>query len=254
MRWTFLDFEWSGMSSGEQAYLSILSRLHYANELILARTENTQYAADRKEYPKHIIVLMDEGEQGFHLEWQKGYISFLIKTLPHLFKPHTKIQLVFASHSPITLSDIPASHIVLLKKNIGTGAVQISGAAELSVNTFAGNIYDILKDSFFLSDGFIGKFAEAKINSLITYLNEVEAGDRRIEIAENFVSLDDHSSETFDAESARRLIQLVDEPFLREKLWELFQVKFPFASDEEKELRREIEKLQNQLNVIRGRK
>lgn len=254
MIWGFIDFEWNGMSSGEIAFLSLLSRMYLAEDLLLARTENTQYENDQKPYPASIIIFIDEGELGFHLQWQKQYLSLLVESLPRIFRGGTTIQLVFASHSPITLSDIPKSHIVLLKKLPNNSEMEVLDASELSVNTFAGNIYDLLKDSFFLTGGFIGDFAEKKINRLIHYLRQnldPEVLDiKSHRVLESAAIL---NSEEFNMQSAKALIQIVDEPILRRKLSELYIQKFSDASEEDK-IREEIERLQARLQSIKTRK
>jgi AAA15 family ATPase/GTPase len=255
MLWGFIDFEWDGMSSGEISFLSLFSRMYLAEDLILSRTENTQYEKDQKPYPSSVIIFIDEGEQGFHLQWQKRYISLLVESLPKFFKIGTKVQLIFASHSPIPLSDIPRSNIVLLKKHLKTREIEIMDASLLSVNTFAGNIYDLLKDSFFLSDGFVGNFAEGKINSLIRFLRNDTENEGGEEKSSNAILGDGFNQVhfKFNAKNAKAFIQIVDEPILRRKLWELYTQRFSGPSEEDK-IRDEIERLQAQLILINSKK
>lgn len=68
-----------------------------------------------------IVFLLDEADLGFHPEWKKRYINALTTTLPILInslKDKIKnIQIIFATHDPLTLSDIPNTNVVYLKKN-----------------------------------------------------------------------------------------------------------------------------------------
>jgi len=104
---------------------------------------------------------IDEGELGFHLQWQKEYVLKLIEIVPLIFKRGTEIQLIYATHSPISLSDLPNEHITFLKKDDNRNAIVQD---QMDKSTFSANIHDILKNSFFLTDGFMGSFAQHKIN------------------------------------------------------------------------------------------
>jgi predicted ATP-dependent endonuclease of OLD family len=91
------------MSSGEVAFLNLFSRLYHARERL------------KDEYSS-IYLFIDEGELGFHFQWQKEYLKNLISFVPKIFKDGTKIHLIFTTHSPVTLSDVPNHHIVFLNK------------------------------------------------------------------------------------------------------------------------------------------
>jgi hypothetical protein len=60
----FLDFSWSGMSSGEVAFLNLFSRLYYARERL---KEN--------DYPSSIYLFIDEGELGFIFNGKKNILK-----------------------------------------------------------------------------------------------------------------------------------------------------------------------------------
>lgn len=196
----FLDFSWSGMSSGEVAFLNLFSRLYYARERL---KEN--------DYPSSIYLFIDEGELGFHFQWQKEYLKNLISFVPKIFKEGTKIHLIFATHSPITLSDIPNHHIVFLKKDKDKG-VSILSNEEGIKHTFGANIHEILYDSFFMKDGFIGAFATEKINNVFKYLDD--------ELTKKLEKKGDYLPEQKDLEKNKLIIRNIDEPLIRVKLEE----------------------------------
>lgn len=136
MKIGFLDFYWKGMSSGEIAFLNLFARLHEVHKKL----------EDTCNYPTNIYLLIDEGEQGFHFQWQKEYLKILTEIIPEIFNDGTKIHLIFATHSPITLSDMPNNHIVFLKKYVNN---EVRVLTDNSVkNTFAANIHEILYDGF----------------------------------------------------------------------------------------------------------
>lgn len=177
--YNFLQFEWSELSTGEKAYLNLFSRFYYAKE------------KDRKDgQGETLLLLIDEGELGFHFQWQKEYVYNLITLLPHIFGERN-IQIIFTTHSPITLSDIPKSNIVFLKKDEDTRETKVVKSKN---NTFAANINELLIDSFFLRDGLAGKFAQEKIGELIKSIKNKQG----------------------DAKDHGRIEKIIGEPILKE--------------------------------------
>ena len=72
----------------------------------------------------------------------------------------------------------------------------------------AGNISELLHQSFFLHEGFIGEYARRKILSLVKYLKEDDAGD-------------DH----WDRQQAKLFIDGISEPFINKHLTMLYEMK-----------------------------
>lgn len=66
-------------------------------------------------------------------------------------------------------------------------------------NPFAANVNDILYQSFFLSNGFMGEFAKQKIMKLIS------------------------NKDKYDKLKARELIDLIGEPLLRDRLKDMWE-------------------------------
>lgn len=183
--YSFIHFDWSELSTGEKAYLNLFSRMHYAKKIV-------EEKGDKK---LDILILIDEGEIGFHLQWQKEYIYNLVKILPKIFVfEHNitpNIQIIFTTHSPISLSDIPRTNVIYLK----------DGCVEQIFNqkSFAGNIHSMMKHSFYMRGGLIGKFANKKLDSLIKELKK-----KRVPIKK---------MKEIDA-----IINIVDEPIIRIEL------------------------------------
>lgn len=146
-------FSYSKLSSGEAALLNLTSRLHnlFKERLVKGNAKVPN------------ILILDEAEIGFHPEWQKMYILLLLDCLNSLLPDGAKIQIIYTTHSPISLSDLPRDSINLLKIDSKTN---ISHLEPLKIETFGANIFDIYKIPFFLNNSFIGDFAVKKIKDL----------------------------------------------------------------------------------------
>lgn len=85
--------------------------------------------------------------------------------------PDRRYHVIFASHSPVVLSDIPAGNVVFLKKERGAvKAVRVvDGLSEHRTNTFGANVYSLFDNNFFLEDGAVGRFATLKIKTLLDF-------------------------------------------------------------------------------------
>lgn len=144
---------------------------------------------------KHqLILFLDEMETSLHPEWQRKLVWNTIRFF-ETFAPLVRIHIIFASHSPILLSDIPKGNICFLplrrKSHFNTRIdkiwrKQLSGM----VNTFALDIFDLYRFPFFLHNGTIGEFAR----------NKLELASGRY-----------HSNE----KCAKAILQLIGDDFLR---------------------------------------
>ena len=132
------------------------------------------------------------------------------------------------THSPIILSDIPKDNILYLKD----GEQQNS---ESFINPFCANVNDILKQSFFLNEGFIGRYAQKKIENLMRFLTRFEEG-RDVE----------------DMSNAQKLINMVGDPVIKENLQvmldEFFEAHPQYDTDKRKKER--IKELRRQLREL----
>ncbi len=167
----FLHFHWWGLSSGEEAMLSLYSRFNSVAKEIKESKE------------KFVLILIDEGEVGFHPEWQRTYLKNLIDFFPQIY-PDKQIQIILTTHSPFLASDLPKENIIFLQKgkkgevfSDGTDAegkcIVVDGLNEKK-QTFGANIHTLFSDSFFLDGGLIGEFAKGKINEIIEFYKKVK--------------------------------------------------------------------------------
>lgn len=140
------------LSSGEQNLLDLFSRLYDALVISPQKFANI----DSKK-----LILLDEAEIGFHPDWQRKYINLLIQFLQTmvLVKPGEDFQVVISTHSPILLSDIPNDCVNYLFKD----AQGVAKSLDYKVETFATNVFEQYKNSFFMGDGLVGEYARKKL-------------------------------------------------------------------------------------------
>ncbi|MEC3876487.1 AAA family ATPase [Chryseobacterium salviniae] len=208
--------EFETLSSGEKQMIFSQNSLFYH----LRNLESVSDKFDKQKIQyQNVNIILDEIELYFHPEYQRKYIKRLITGIENLSLIKIKnISLIFSTHSPFILSDIPSLNV--LKLNNGNPNLD----NEID-ETFGANIYDLLKDNFFL-DGFIGEFALNKSLDLL-----------------NFLTATDIFYENWDAHSSEQTINLIAEPILREKFRNLYNKKFKTDLD----IKKEIENLQNIL-------
>ncbi len=222
------------LSSGEQHFIhsiqSILYHISNINSVFDSKTDKIRY--------NYINLVFDEIELYYHPSFQKAFIKELLNGIKNLKIPNIKgVNILFSTHSPFILSDIP--NYSILKLNNGT--VDLS-----NTNSFAANVHDILADDFFLDDGFMGNFAKAKINEVIEQLKYFILENEVSEL-QNRQNSDQASNQVSDLlflkltkvielrgrsgqltkEYCLSLINIVNEPLLSYKLKEMYNKAFP---------------------------
>lgn len=158
---------------------------------------------------------------GYHPKWKKSFVKSIISFLPTFFeKLSAEVQIIFTTHDPLTLSDMPKSNITYLSTRT-SGETYILNAEEVcKKKTFGANIHDLLADNFFLEDGLMGDFAKDKIEKTIEWLRE-----KLEEKRENT----DFKLDALHLEKQHHLsiINIIDEPLLKHKLEEMYYDLFP---------------------------
>lgn len=185
------------LSSGEKQFIYLINSIYY--HLINIDSVSKSNKIGKTSY-KYVSVILEEIELYFHPEYQRSLISRLLDGLKNLnFSKIKGLHFIFVTHSPFILSDIPSINVMRLSNG------QFSEDSQL---TFGANIYDILKDNFFLENGAMGKFAEESINTVISF---IENGEEK----------------AYSEESILDLILLIDEPIIKDKLYEMYMTRFP---------------------------
>lgn len=180
------------LSSGQKAILFIFARINDAIQKINQKNSN-----------KNILLLLDEADLKLHLEWQRKFVFDLVEFLNSY--PNNKFYVLYATHSPMILSDITNDRVVFLKKKDDKYS---EDKQDFDKSTFGANIYDIYSNSFFVDD-FMGKFAQNKINEVIKIIDEYKKKKEKNpdEFMPNEKALDN-----------LKIVKSIGEPLLRNKL------------------------------------
>jgi predicted ATPase len=206
-------------SSGQQKALSFYSRFYWAkNEMIKSENEIIYEA-----FHNRIVIFIDEGEVALHPEWQRTFFRKSIDFLSKLFNDR-EIQLIFTTHSPFVLSDIPKNDVLFLDRDANRNLLIADMEKE---KTFGSNIYTLLSDSFFMENT-IGEFAHNKMKLAL----------------ENLTKKDYQIDDKLKSE-LRFTIDSIGEPLLKEQFDYLYNQKF--GNDETQVLKQRIIDLENQI-------
>lgn len=176
------------LSSGERQFLFLMSSvIYHVMNIKSVPTSRVSY--------RYINVVLDEVELCFHPEYQRTFLYKLLRSIERLhLNTYCGFNIIITTHSPFLLSDIPQSNVLYLED----GHVKNK---ECMQNPFAANVNDILRQSFFLKNGFMGEFAKQKI----------------------LKAIDDYNKKKLDADEANELMGLIGEPLLKDRLAEVIK-------------------------------
>lgn len=185
----------SQMSSGEKQLLQSFS-------YVLYHIKNIQSVKEGKFYIPfhHVTLIFDETELYYHPEYQRQFISQLMKMLSWCHIDGRKIRsinIIVVTHSPFVLSDVPAVHTLYLKD----GEVVRRGN-----QTFGANIHELLANQFFVKDT-MGEVSRGSVERVALLYKRVTEGKDKDTALEAF------SKEKDVLEYA---ISIIGEPYIRQ--------------------------------------
>ena len=177
------------LSSGERQFLFLMSSIVY--HIMNLKSVPTSRMAYRC-----MNIVLDEVEICFHPEYQRTFIYKLLKIIKDLhLNTYCSFNILLTTHSPFLLSDIPQSNVLYLEEG------KVKDKTNMQ-NPFAANVNDILYQSFFLENGFMGEFVKQKIIRMIKNVKRHKA----------------------NRQEAMTWVELIGEPLLCERmkalLWE----------------------------------
>lgn len=179
-------------SSGEKALLNFFA---WINSINILNKDKSFRNSD------NYLFIIDEIDLYAHPQWQKQLLSLLLEQLNKEYI-NKHIQLIFTTHSPILLTDVPKSNTVFIKKIENDASIICKDKRQ---ETFSANIYDLYHDAFFLDHSYVGDFAQNFINNIFKAI----------------------SCQKLDLDnSIFNQINLIGEPILKYKLMELYKGKF----------------------------
>ncbi len=231
----YIDIGGLRLASGERALLNFFSWIH------LVPFFNYISNDVEKSLRKNVLLLIDEIDLYCHPLWQQKLISYLIEEIKVQYSDK-KVQIIFTTHSPIVLSDMPRSNVIFLKRENARCSIDEEGSHE---ETFGANIYKLFDDAFFLGKkGQIGEFSRKKIQSII---DKIKPDTRDMEEV-IYPTLSEE--EIFLLEQQ---IALIGENIIRDKLYEmLYKCKYNSLELHEKKIKiyeEKIKRLQNGEDV-----
>lgn len=142
-------------SSGEKALLNFFAWINSIN--ILTKVNNDFHSNN------NYLILIDEIDLYAHPLWQRQLLKSLLSQLCQEYKKKN-IQLIFTTHSPMLLTDVPKDNTIFIKKYDNNSKILQRDSRE---QTLGANIYDLYNDAFFLEELFIGDLSEDFIKKLI---------------------------------------------------------------------------------------
>lgn len=237
------------LSYGEKSILNLYSTFH-----------DFTFTNNHVRESENFLLILDEADLGYHPIWKRKFVNTLCETLPIIFtqlKPalwdniHKRkkssknerpcLQIVIATHDPLTLSDFPSSNIIYLKKDSNRKTVVLNSEVDMK-KSFGANITDLLADSFFVEDGLIGDFARKKIEHTIMWLNEQKQkkDESGVSYALNREEFVHHQS----------IIKIIDEPVIKIKLAEMLDELNDQIDVQKEIIQREIDLLNEKLGRL----
>lgn len=163
------SYAFYGASTGHEQMWKTLTTLYKCI------TEINQESNRKKMKLKNILVILDEGDLGFHPEWKQSYVKRIIKTteviLNNIPNQELKIHFLICTNDPIILSDILSSQVNYLELN----EYKIQNKKLERSETFSKNIYDLYKDDFFLKHNGKGEFSVEYIKRIYSDLIDIRS-------------------------------------------------------------------------------
>lgn len=228
----YIDIGGLQLASGERALLNMFSWMYFIPKF--------KHISDNVEesFHENILLLIDEIDLYCHPLWQQKLLNYLIEEIKAEYS-NKKVQIIFTTHSPIVLSDMPRSNVIFLKRENGKCSVDEASNHE---ETFGANIYKLFDDAFFLGEkGQVGEFARKKIQGII---DKIKPDTRNVEevsypiLTEEEVCL------------LEQQIALIGEKIIRDKLYEmLYKCKYNDLDLRNKKIaiyKEKIKRLQNE--------
>ena len=231
----YIDIGGLRLASGERALLNFFSWIHMvpyfnyiSNDVVESLHEN-------------VLLLIDEIDLYCHPLWQQKLLNYLIEEIKAEYSDK-KVQIIFTTHSPIVLSDMPRSNVIFLKREKDKCHIDKEDNHE---ETFGANIYKLFDDAFFLGEmGQIGEFAKGKIQAII---DKIKPDTRNIEEV-IYPSLTEE-----EIRSLEQQIALIGEKIIKDKLYEmLYKCKYNSLDLRQKKIKiyeEKIKRLQNEEDI-----
>lgn len=213
----------SGLSSGQRQIAYTISNFIYHLVNIDSVWDDQNDTPEHHELVKYkyVNVIFDEVELYFHPDLQRRFIHYLLSALHNVRLRHIKgVHIIFVTHSPFVLSDLPESNVLFLDKIP-------HGKFEETSQTFCANIHDMLGHNFFM-EYTIGEFARQELEEIVELYHKhnsdnkkrFKANHRKYSYISDIIS-DSYISETIKimlAELEKQFDHILPKDILQQKL------------------------------------
>lgn len=220
-------YDFMSLSTGEQRILRFM-----ADVCLIANGKTSKIS-------KNDIFIFDEMDLSWHPEWQRKMIYYIVDLFTKISQMdktcNRKFNLIFTTHSPFILSDMPKDSVTILKNNSGNITVE-----HPNINTFATNIHELFKEGLFIKST-IGEFAQVKIKDILSAFDEISSINRFEEIEQK--------------------INIIGEPIIKKQLLKLlYENKYCECYDKNNDKiffeqlfknKQKIQCLENQINILK---
>lgn len=213
-------------SGGKQMISALCTIIYHLHQLDSVSGEN-------KVIYHQTNVMFDELELYFHPKYQKMLVSEVIDSIKQIRFQHIRsLNLIYVTHSPFLLSDIPESNLLFLP---------IDKTNE--IKTLGANIYDLLKNNFFL-DSSVGDLIQKKLKKILTVFHEKGRKQKRDYLSniDEFKYVIDNLGEPYLKKIFGNMIKELDAKYLDDD-------KVKTSLEEERErMQRRISEIDRQMN------
>ena len=155
------EVRFSHMSSGQRQLMNSLSYIIYH----IKNIQSIKNSKDTVAY-RHINIVFDEAEMYAHPNFQRDFVYKLLEAIHwcHIDRRKIKsIHILLATHSPFVLSDVLSQRSLYLEKG---HVYPVKG------QSFGGNYYDLLENSFFFRESAIGRVSTCRIQEWIEVMEK----------------------------------------------------------------------------------
>lgn len=164
------EVEWEGLSSGHETFLNLFAQLHSA----IQRVSKNQ----------HVLICIDEADLYLHPQWQREFLSRILKFVPNIIKKN--LQIILTTHSPFLVSDLPRENLILL---YGAEQKAVQHQEVSLQRTLGANIIDLFAGPFFLDNGTISAFALERIQQAVQIARIESPSPAQLELARKITQL-----------------------------------------------------------------
>jgi len=237
----YSENNFNNFSSGEkQKIYSVHSVVYHLRNL--KSVQEIEFGENEKKmqliYYRNVNIIFDEIELYAHPDFQRRFLNDLLIAINSVQQRYDNLNMLFITHSPFILSDIPKQNVLFLEVDEEIGKSIPKDFKRM--NTFGANITDLLSDSFFINHGLIGDFAKGKINKTLNWLRiqankKIKKEDQKLKVDKELEYNEVENTNEYN----KKIIELIDEPLIHYQLKELYM---QYVNDDDY-LQEEIDRL-----------